>query len=134
MDPIIAKCGYRCDLCLAFEANLNGEADRQRMSDALAKYYNCTVPPEQIRPCKGCRQAREAPDADCQVHPCVVAKGLDNCGQCPHFGCAKLKTRMDVVEDCLRQHQDVPKADYDQFFRPYLSRGTLMDIRQALED
>jgi hypothetical protein len=39
MDPIIAKCGYRCDLCLAFEGNFKGEADRQRMSTALAKYY-----------------------------------------------------------------------------------------------
>lgn len=134
MDPIVGKCGYRCDLCLAFEANLKDEADKQRMSDALAKYYNCTVPPEQIRPCKGCQETREAPDADCQVYPCVAAKGLDNCGQCPDFGCEKLKTRMDAVEECLKQHQDVQRADYDQFFRPYLSRGTLMDIRQALED
>lgn len=134
MDPIVSKCGYRCDLCLAFEANLKSEADKQRMSEALAKYYHCSLPPEQIRPCKGCQEAPEAPDGDCQVYPCVAAKGLDNCGQCPDFGCERLKTRMDTVEECLKQHPDVSKADYDEFFRPYLSRGTLMDIRQALED
>lgn len=134
MDPIVSKCGYRCDLCLAFEANFQGPADPQRMSEALAKYYNCTLAPEQIRPCRGCRDAKEPPDEDCQVYPCVRAKGLDNCGQCPEFGCEKLKTRMDTVEACLKKCPDVPQADYDQFFRPYLSRGTLMDIRQALDD
>ena len=134
MEPIIAKCGYRCDLCAAFEENLGGEADRKQMSEALAKYYNYALPPEQIRPCKGCRDAQEAPDTNCQVHPCVTAKGLDNCGQCPDFGCEKLKTRMDTVEECLRQHPDLPQADYDAFFRPYLSRGLMMDIRQATEE
>jgi hypothetical protein len=134
MDPIIAKCGYRCDLCLAFEANLSGEADRRRMSEALAKYYNYAVAPDQIRPCKGCRGAATTPDPDCQVFPCVTARGLENCGQCPNFGCNKLKTRMDTVEECLKQHPDVPRDDYDRFFRPYLSRGTLMDVRQAMDD
>ncbi|UCD50056.1 MAG: DUF3795 domain-containing protein [Phycisphaerales bacterium] len=134
MEHIIAKCGYRCDLCLSYEANLNGDADRQRMSEALAKYYGYTLPPEQIRPCKGCGATADAPDANCQVHPCVVARGLDNCGQCPDFGCEKLKTRMDTVEECLKRCPDVPKDDYEQFFRPYLSRGTLMDVQQAMKD
>lgn len=134
MDPIIAKCGYRCDLCLAFEANFKGEADRHRMSEALAKYYSYTLPPEQIQPCKGCGATAEAPDSNCQVYPCVASKGLDNCGQCPDFGCEKLKTRMDTVEECLKKCPDIPRADYDQFFRPYLSRGTLMDVQQAMKD
>ena len=134
MDPVISKCGYRCDLCPAFAANLHSHTDRQRMSEALAKYYNYALPPEQIHPCQGCRNADGAPDANCQVYPCATGRGLDNCGQCPDFGCDKLKTRMDTVEECLRQHPDVPQADYDRFFRPYLSRGTLMDIRQAAED
>ena len=134
MEPIIAKCGYRCDRCQAFEANLRDDADKQRMSEALAKYYNCTVPTEQIRPCQGCQAADACPDENCQVYPCVQTRGLDNCGQCPDFGCAKLQTRMDTVEDCLRNHPDVPQADYDQFFRPYLSQGVLMDIHRSMHD
>ena len=134
MDPIVSRCGYRCDLCLSFQANLKDDADKQQFSDALAKYYDYNLPPDQIRPCKGCHATDGPPDKNCQVYPCVRAKGLDNCGQCSDFGCDKLKTRMDVVEECLRNHPDVPKADYDRFFRPYLSRGTLMDIRQALGD
>ena len=134
MDPVISKCGYRCDLCPAFEANLNGGQGRRRMSEALAKYYNYHLSPEQIKPCTGCRGTTDAPDSNCQVFPCVAARGLDNCGQCPNFGCDKLKTRMDTVEECLKRHPDVPQADYDQFFRPYLSRGLLMDVRQAMQD
>ena len=134
MDPIVSKCGYRCDLCLCFEANLKDDSDKQQFSDALAKYYNYTLPTDQIRPCKGCQAADGPPDTNCQVYPCVQAKGIDNCGQCPDFGCDKLKTRMDTVEECLKNHPDIPQADYDKFFRPYLSRGVLMDVRLALKD
>ncbi len=120
MDPIVAKCGYRCDLCLMHEANLKGEDDKRRVSEALARYYECRLAPEAIRPCPGCAGAQEPPDQDCQVYPCVRGKGLENCGCCPQFGCDRLRTRMEVVEECLRKHPDVPKEDYDLFFRPYL--------------
>ncbi len=128
MEPILAKCGYRCDLCLAFEANLKSEQDKKRLSKALARYYSCRVRPEEIHPCKGCQAATEAPDKDCQVYPCVRRKGLDNCGACPQFGCDRLKTRMDVVEQCLAKHSDVSNEDYRLFFRPYLSRAALTQI------
>ena len=83
MDPIIAKCGYRCDLCLIHEANLKSEDDKRRMSEALARYYECQLAPEMIRACKGCAEAKEPPDKACQVYPCVREHSLKNCGQCP---------------------------------------------------
>jgi hypothetical protein len=133
MDPIIAKCGYRCDLCLIHEANLKGEEDKRRMSEALAKYYACQLAPEMIRPCRGCAGAEEPPDKECQVFPCVREKGMENCGQCPQFGCDTLRTRMDVVEECLRKHPDISEEDYRLFFLPYLSTTTLTDIHKSLE-
>jgi hypothetical protein len=134
MEPILAKCGYRCDLCLAFEANLRSEQDKKRMSRALAKYYDCRVRPEEVRPCKGCQAVKESPDEDCQVYPCVCEKGLQNCGQCPQFGCDKLKTRMDTVEQCLAKHLDVSNEDYRVFFRPYLSRAALTQVHLSRRD
>jgi len=128
MEPILAKCGYRCDLCPAFETNLKGEQDKKRLSKAMAKYFNCRVRPEEIHPYKGCQAAPETPDKDCQVYPCVVKRGLPNCGACPQFGCDKLKTRMDVVEECLAKHSDVSNEDYRLYFRPYLSRAALTQI------
>ncbi len=132
MDAIIAKCGYRCDLCLMHEANLKGEEDRRRMSEALARYYGCRLAPERIRPCQGCAGAVEPPDQNCPVYPCVHGKGWENCGHCPQFGCDTLKTRMDVVEECLKKHPEVTREDYDLFFRPYLSRTILMRIYESV--
>lgn len=133
MEPIIAKCGYRCDLCPAFEANFRGDQTRKRMSQALAKYYDFQIEPEKISPCKGCQAATEAPDKDCEVYPCVCEKGLPSCGACPDFGCEKLKTRMDVVEECLEKHRDVSDDDYRLFFRPYLSREALTKIHKSAQ-
>jgi hypothetical protein len=129
---MISKCGYRCDLCLIHETNLKGEDDKQRMSDALAKYYDCNLPPEQIKPCKGCQAIQTSPDPNCPVYPCAQDKGMETCAHCPDFGCDKLKQRMDVVEECLERHLDVPSEDYELFFKPYLSRTTLMEIRELL--
>lgn len=133
MKPIVAKCGYRCDLCQAFEANLKSEQDRKRMSRAFSKYYDFEIEPQAIRPCKGCQAAGEAPDKDCQVYPCVCEKGLPNCGPCPEFDCDKLKTRMDTVEKCLENHPDVSEEDYRLFFRPYLSREALTKIHESTQ-
>ncbi len=133
MEPILSKCGYRCDLCQAFDANLKGEQDRRRMSRALATYYDCQIDPEAIRPCRGCQATGEAPDKDCQVYPCVCEKGLPNCGPCPEFGCDKLKMRMDTVEQCLKKNPDVRGEDYRLYFRPYLSREVLTKIHESTQ-
>lgn len=133
MNRIIAKCGYRCDLCPAYETNLKGEADKQRMSEALKKYYECNLPPEMVRPCKGCRAAREAPDPNCPVYPCAVERGMETCGHCADFGCNKLKERMDVVEECMAKHPDMPKEDFEIYFKPFLSRRILTHIHESLE-
>lgn len=130
MEPIIAKCGYRCDQCPAYEANLKNDLDRQRMSQALSKYYHFEIPAEQIQPCKGCRCATESPDKDCPVFPCARERGMQTCGHCPDFGCDKLKQRMDIVEQCLLQQPEVPQEDFELYFKPYLSRKLLTEIHK----
>ena len=136
MEPVIAKCGYRCDLCMAFEANLKGDEDKQDISRAFETYYGCKIPVEEIKPCKGCQCSKESPDADCQIFPCVQEKGFDNCGHCDNLscGCDKLKRRMDAVEEVLAKQDDVPQDDYERYFKPYLSREGLMKIRQLSDE
>jgi hypothetical protein len=132
MEPIVAKCGYRCDLCLSHEANLKSDEDRLRMSDAMLKYYQVKLAPEAIKPCKGCLASRKPPDKECPVWYCVEEKGIENCGHCEDFGCDNLKERMDTVESFLEKASNVPQEDYQLFFKPYLSRATLMEIRNSL--
>lgn len=134
MQPIIAKCGYRCDLCSAFETNLHGQDDKQDFLRALKEYFGVTTMKlEDIKVCKGCVCAEKTPDPDCGVYPCVKEKDLDNCGQCKNFGvCDTLKTRMDVVEEILEKHPDMPPADYERYFKPYLSRELLSSIHRSV--
>jgi hypothetical protein len=46
MESIIAKCGYRCDLCPVYEANFKLDPDKQKMCDAWSKYLGGSVEPD----------------------------------------------------------------------------------------
>ena len=131
MKTHIAKCGYRCDLCPAFKPELT-EADKADFSRAFKKYYEFEVPPDQIHFCTGCQSSDIPNDKECPVFPCCREKGIDNCAYCDDFGCDKLKQRMDVVEEIAEKQTDIPPEDYEKYFKPFLSRQTLMEIRQNL--
>lgn len=54
MEPILTRCGYRCDLCLAYRPNAERDpANRQILSDGWHRYFGFRIPPEQIC-CDGC--------------------------------------------------------------------------------
>ncbi len=131
MEPIVAKCGYRCDLCRAFETHLKSEEDKREIAAAFKRYYDAEIPLEDIKPCKGCPSAEQPPDDDCSIFPCVQQRGINNCAYCEDFGCGKLKSRMDAVEEILAKQHSIPDSDYQDFFMPYLSRDTLLQIRQT---
>lgn len=44
MTEVLARCGYRCDLCPAYHDNVSSDADRQRTSDGWHKYFGFRVP------------------------------------------------------------------------------------------
>lgn len=132
MEPIIAKCGYRCDLCSAFETNFKSDRDRRDIQRAFKQYYGCEIPLEDIKPCKGCQDAHEAPDQNCEVFPSARQKGHTNCGQCTEtFNCKKLTSQMEGVEEILAKQDSLPKSDYDRYFKPYLCREILTQIHNA---
>ncbi len=117
-NSIITRCGYRCDICLAYKENIKSEEDRKIISDGWFKYFGFRIPPENIS-CDGClTPAKEEPklmDDDCPVRACVIEKGIDNCSKCKEFSCKKFKTR--VVD--RKDFEDIPEEDFDRFIRPY---------------
>lgn len=132
MEEIISKCGYRCDLCPAYETNIKSEADKQRMSDAWNKYCGFDVPPEVIKSCSGC--VAGGGDETCTVRPCATEKNLENCAHCEQFGCDKLKPKMDFVEQNVKvKLSDIPEEDYNLFIKPFISKECLNKIRESLE-
>ena len=131
MEQIISKCGYRCDLCPAYEKNLKSDADKQRMSDAWEKYCGFQVPPEQIQSCPGCEVS--GADPTCTVRPCAIEKNMENCAHCEEFACDKLKPKMNFVEENVKVDlSDIPEEDLNLFIKPFVSKECLLQIRESL--
>ena len=102
MEPTLTRCGYRCDLCLAYRPNVERDpSSQQKLSDGWFTYFGFRIPPEQIV-CDGCLADGSdirLLDAGCPVRPCVVERGLDTCAQCADYGCERLQQRLVVYEE-----------------------------------
>ncbi len=134
MREMIGRCGFRCDVCMAFVDNNNTAADQARVAEAWSKYFGLTVPPQQIR-CNGClaedRGGYEFPDQKCPIAPCVVSRGLGNCAFCADYPCEKLEGRMRACGGVAKRFRDaVPKEEFERFVAPYDARTTLNEIRK----
>jgi hypothetical protein len=53
MENIIGRCGYRCDLCLAYKSNNKSQNDQQRFKDGLFRVYKYTMALKKCY-CEGC--------------------------------------------------------------------------------
>ena len=133
MDPILTRCGYRCDLCLAYRPNVEkNPANQQKLSDGWFKYFGFRIPPESII-CDGClAENPKLIDKACPVRPCVIERGLENCAQCEDYACDKLAQRLVVRED-IQQKAGGPitEDDYQCFIRPYENKLRLEAIRAS---
>jgi hypothetical protein len=135
MKPILTRCGYRCDLCLAYKPNVeNNPSSRQKLSDGWYKYFGFRIDPAEIC-CDGCMSTDpKLIDQSCPVRPCVIQKGLDNCSQCNQYVCEKLKERLVVYEDVKKKiNAEIPEDDYLCFIRPYENKQRLDALRSSGE-
>lgn len=132
MSEIVALCGYRCDLCPAYNENIKNKDNRQEISEGWKKYFEFEIPSEEIG-CVGCLSEGKHADADCPVRPCALEKKVENCAQCDDFICEKLRSRVESVEKLLEKRaNNVPEEDYRLFFEPYLSRSRLLNTRDKI--
>ena len=133
MQVILTRCGYRCDLCLAYRPNVEANpANRQVLSDGWFKYFGFRIPPQEIV-CDGCLSPDpRLIDSACPVRPCVIERGLDNCASCGEYGCARLEERRVTFEGIQAAASDqIPPEDYQRFIRPYENHRRLEAIRRA---
>lgn len=128
MEAILTRCGYRCDLCLAYQPNVLKNLENQKiLSDGWYKYFGFRIPPEEII-CDGCMSENPTLiDISCPVRPCVIASGYQNCSECPNLICDKLKERIVVFDEMLvKMDGNIPEEDYQRFIRPYENRRRLL--------
>lgn len=131
MEPILTRCGYRCDLCLAYKPSIEqNPSNRQKLSDGWFKYFGFRLPAEEIC-CDGCMSENpKLIDKDCPVRPCVIARGLDNCAQCERYVCDKLKQRLVVYEQLRKKAgAGITDDDYRCFIQAYENKLRLDALR-----
>jgi hypothetical protein len=135
MERVLTRCGYRCDLCLAYKPNIGkNPSNQQKLSDGWFKYFGFRVPAAQIC-CDGCMaDDPKLIDSGCPVRPCVIERGLDNCAQCEHYVCEKLAERLVIYAEVrARIGAEIPEDDYLCFLKPYENKRRLEALR-ASED
>ena len=103
--------------------------DKEMLSKGYFKYFNYRVSPEEIKSCKGCFAEG---DKECSVRPCAFEKKIENCVQCPDFGCDRLQSKMNVIEENIKDVSSLSEEDYNLFVRPYDGKKRLMKIRNKL--
>ncbi len=133
MDEILSRCGYRCDLCLAYRPNIAANsANRQTLSDGWHKYFGFRVPAEAIN-CDGCMADHpRLIDKKCPVRPCAIAKGIANCSECREYPCDKLSDRLVIYERLAAKHAGpIPPEDRARFIAPYENMERLDRLRNA---
>lgn len=127
MEAIITRCGYRCDLCLAYKPNVLKCPENQKiLSDGWYQYFGFRILPEEII-CNGCMMENaQLIDTSCPVRPCVIEKKISNCSECSEMNCEKLEERIVVYEEMLKKMNGIiPEEDYQRFIRPYENKSRL---------
>lgn len=133
MEQILSRCGYRCDLCLAWRPNAEADpANGRLLSDGWHRYFGFRIPAEEIV-CDGCMAENPSLiDADCPVRPCVIGKGIANCSECAEYVCGRLSERLvDYGELAAGLAFPVPPEDRTRFILPYENRERLERLRSG---
>jgi hypothetical protein len=136
-NEILTRCGYRCDLCLAYKDNIQKEDRRQLLSDGWFQYFGFRINPEDIW-CDGCLNdgclTAKLIDGGCPVRPCVKEKSLENCSQCDDYICDKLKGRLVDGEEMKARFRSIPRNDYKLFISPYDNKKRLAEMKEKYKD
>ena len=130
VGEILTACGYRCDLCPAYEKNITGPEDLKTIRSGWRAYFGFDIPEDRIA-CAGCLNEGTHADSDCPIRPCALERGMRTCAECPDFGCERLKSRMGFVESVIPKFKNIPEKDFELYLRPYLSRERLEKIRRT---
>ena len=127
---VLSRCGYRCDLCLAYKPNVEQQDRREELSDGWEKCFGFRIPAEQIC-CEGCMTGDNPKliDTGCPVRPCVMQKGLNNCSECDEYPCVRFNQRAVVYEKVVKDRKEITESDRALFIKPYENKVRLDQLK-----
>jgi len=125
----LAMCGYCCDQCEAFVANVQRKDEREKLSAMWKKYYNLNYKADEIY-CDGCRCNKpnaKRIDMDCPVRKCVIKKTLTHCGECEEYPCETFKLRegMCIEEAKIQLREHFSTDEYVKYLSAYDNKTRL---------
>ncbi len=129
MSKMLARCGYRCDLCAA---RSDDPAIRQKLINGWRKYLGHEMYTVENVRCDGCMADGRLADKDCPVRPCTIEKGVENCAYCDEFPCDKLEGLICSRKKFVARLGEIPEEDYNLCLRQFESEPELKKLRKAL--
>jgi hypothetical protein len=129
VKKMLARCGYRCDLCAA---RSDDAALRQRLIDGWRKYLGHDMYTAENVRCDGCMNDGRLADKNCPVRPCAIEKGVENCAYCDEYPCDKLEGLICSREKFVERLGEIPEEDYNLCLRQFESKPELASIRKTL--
>lgn len=131
----MTMCGYRCDLCKAYVANIDKKDEREELSRMWKKYYGLDVPTGDIY-CDGCRNMKpdaKRVDTGCTVRVCVMEKGIKHCGDCEEYPCQKFNGRIGLSFERAKKElgSDFDADEYKEYIEAYDNVTRINEYRNS---
>lgn len=131
----LSMCGFRCDLCKAYAANIKKKDERPELACMWKKYYDLDGFDNNTY-CDGCRskeQNAKRVDNECPVRACVMEKGLEHCGMCPQYPCRTFMEREGLTckKACDKFGEAFDQTEYDDFLLAYDNKTRLDTFRNT---
>lgn len=131
-NQLLSRCGYRCDLCLAYQENIDKKDQRKELSEGWKKCFGLNIPLQDIY-CEGCltKGNPKLIDHKCPVRPCVLEKGFDNCSQCNDYPCDLFRQRQVIFDNVIQIKEGITQRDRELFILPYENKVRLDKLRKV---
>jgi len=138
MGEIIGRCGFRCDLCMAYKGNGSGSLHQLSVAAGWFRYYEYMIHPSRVF-CEGClptgSRLFKFKDSFDSVCDCVSGKKLENCALCDNYPCPDIEDKMSACELIKERYAGkIHNEEYLKFISPYDPRTVLEKERAKLTE
>lgn len=130
----LTTCGNSCDACKAYKGNIAKLDEREALSAAWKKYLGFEYCAEDVR-CEGgscCSVGLGFVHQGCKYKECASAHGVEHCGQCPEYPCAKSDDGRNIDERHMREkfREEFNIDEYERYVKVFDNQTWLGEYKQ----
>jgi hypothetical protein len=131
----LTTCGNSCDVCRAFKENHEKLDEREALSAAWKKYLDLELSPLDIH-CPGgpcCAVGLGLVHEGCHYKECTAAHGVEHCGQCPDYPCARFGEGRKMSENDMRENLGVrfELEEYEKYVKAFDHKTWVDEYRKS---